>query len=262
LTPKWPRGDHIVRSLTKIPRLRSGIASDLGIVEVLAREPDLAIGLSEAELEGARSACRARTVAIARGDWDPGEHYREPDGFGLFLLSGFVVRRVGRGGRFGAELLGPGDLLRPWQTVGPLASRPFEPVWSVVAKAEVALLDAAFARRAAPFPAVAVQLVDRAMLRSRHLALALAIVQQPRVDHRLHWLFWGLADRWGRTGSDGVRVELPLTHSLLGELVAARRPSVTTALTSLAAEGKVERDGGSWLLRGAPPADYADLAAR
>jgi hypothetical protein len=231
------------------------------MVEVLARDPELALGLPEAELEEARRACGARTVTIARGDWDMGELYRRPDGFGLFLLSGFVVRRVGRAGRFGAELLGPGDLLRPWQTVGGFATRPFEPVWSVAVPAEVALLDAAFARRAAPYPTVAVQLVDRATLRSRHLVLALAIVQQPRVDRRLHWLFWHLADRWGRTGPEGVRVEVPLTHSLLGELVAARRPSVTTALSGLAAEGKVERDGGAWLLRGGPPVDYADLVA-
>lgn len=218
------------------------------------------MGLAGQELTEARRACRARVARIAKGDWRPAEAYRDPDGFGLLMLSGFIVRRVGRAGRFGAELLGPGDLLRPWQTVGPFATRPFEPVWSVVAPAEVALLDSAFARRAAPFPEVSVQLVDRAVLRSRHLAVALAIVQQPRVDQRLHWLFWHLADRWGRTAPGCVRVDLPLTHSLLGELVAARRPSVTTALSDLAAAGKVERDGGSWLLRGDPPADHADPA--
>jgi CRP-like cAMP-binding protein len=134
-------------------------------------------------------------------------------------------------------------------------------VWSVTGRAEVALLDGDFARRAAPYPAVAVGLVDRSMLRSRHLALALAIVQQPRVDRRLHWLLWHLADRWGRSGPEGVRIEVPLTHALLGELVAARRPSVTTALSSLAAEGKVRREGRSWLLRDVPPADYAELVA-
>ncbi len=96
-------------------------------------------------------------MKIAKGDWDPAERHPGPDGFGLFLLSGFVVRRVGRAGRFGAELLGPGDLLRPWQTVGPFATTPFEPVWSVVDRAEVALLDGAFARRAAPYPAVAIE---------------------------------------------------------------------------------------------------------
>lgn len=200
-------------------------------------------------------------MKLTKGDWDSDLRFPEPDGFGLLLLSGFVVRRVARAGRFGAELLGPGDLLRPWQTVGRFATRPFEPAWSVVTPAEVALLDAAFARRAAPFPSIAVGLVDRAMQRSRHLALALAIVQQPRVDRRLHWLFWHLADRWGRTGPEGVRVEVPLTHSLLAELVAARRPSVTTALAGLTAEGKLERDGRSWLLRGGPPADYAEVSA-
>jgi CRP/FNR family cyclic AMP-dependent transcriptional regulator len=62
------------------------------------------------------------------------------------------------------------------------------------------------------------------------------------------------------TGGDGVSVELPLTHALLGELVAARRPSVTTALSTLAEQGKVERRGRAWLLRGGPPAEFAELA--
>jgi CRP-like cAMP-binding protein len=235
------------------------IATDAGIVEVLARESDLGAGIEADRLAAARRACRARTTRIAKGPWDPVEHHREPDGFGLLLLSGFLVRRVGRGGRFGAELLGPGDLLRPWQTLGAVATRPFEPLWTVVSPVEVALLDLAFARRAAPFPSVAVALVDRATLRSRHLALTVAILQQPRVDARLHWLFWQLADRWGRTTRDGVTLELALTHALLGELVAARRPSVTTALSGLVGEGKIERKGHAWLLRGGPPPELAEL---
>lgn len=241
--------------------LRSDIPSTHAIVEILTRDPDLGAGLRKDELVAARQACQARTERIAKGAWDPGVRHAEPDGFGLLLLSGFVVRRVDRAGRFGSELLGPGDLLRPWQRVGVSASRPFEPVWSVIATTEAARLDLAFARRASPFPSIAVALVARATLRSRHLSVTMAILQQPRVDGRLHWLFWQLADRWGRTGPDGVTVELPLTHSLLGELVAARRPSVTTALSKLAAEGKVERDGPHWLLGGGPPVDLAQLIA-
>jgi hypothetical protein len=34
---------------------------------------------------------------------------------------------------------------------------------------------------------------------------------------------------------------------------------VTTELDGLAAEGCVERHEGSWLLRGGPPSDYAEL---
>jgi hypothetical protein len=236
-------------------RLRSEIASDRSTIEVLAVEPELAAGLLDADLEPARRALRAATARLGRGGWDPHDRFPAADGFGLLLLSGFVVRRVDRAGRFGAELLGPGDLLRPWQTVGAVATQPFEPVWEVIAPTELALLDAGFARRAAPYPAVAIALVDRAMLRSRHLAMTMAIIQQPRVDRRLHWLLWQLADRWGRAGRQGVTVELPLTHALLGELVAARRPSVTTALSRLAEDGSVERREGVWLLRGTPPPD-------
>jgi CRP/FNR family transcriptional regulator, cyclic AMP receptor protein len=222
-------------------------------VEVLDVDPDLAVGIEPARLAEARVSCLARRAELPRGTWDPGRAPVAEDGFGLLLLRGFLVRRVGGEGRSGAELIGPGDLLRPWQTIGPVASAPFEPVWTVAAPTEVAILDAGFAARAAPWPEVAVALVDRAMLRARHLALTMAAVQHPRVDDRLEAVLWQLADRWGRRGPAGVTVEVPLTHELLAELVAARRPSVTTALSALAAGGRVEREGPVWTLRGEPP---------
>jgi CRP-like cAMP-binding protein len=231
-----------------------------GTVEVLRADPDLAVGIAPAQLEEARHACLAERAELHRGPWDPATAAPPAaDGFGLLLLDGFLVRRVGRGGRFGAELVGPGDLLRPWQSVGAHASPPFEPTWRVVAPAELAVLGADFVARAAPYPGVAIALVDRAMLRSRQLALTMAAVQQTRVDRRLHALLWQLADRWGRIGPEGATVEVPLTHELLAELVAARRPSVTTALAALAEAGRVERQGDRWLLRGGPPAEIADL---
>lgn len=119
----------------------------------------------------------------------------------------------------------------------------------------LAVLDADFAARAAAFPSVATQLIDRTMLRSRHLALTLAIVQQPRIARRLHMVLWQLADRWGRATPEGVRLEIPLTHGLLGELIAARRPTVTSALRSLAVQGLVSRENSGWLLRGGPPSE-------
>jgi CRP/FNR family transcriptional regulator, cyclic AMP receptor protein len=232
----------------------------VGSVEVLHADPDLAVGIAPARLEEARRACLADRAELPRGAWDPASAApAAADGYGLLVLEGFLVRRVGRGGRYGAELLGPGDLLRPWQTIGASASAPFEPSWSVATPAELAVLGADFVARAAPWPSVAVALVDRAMMRSRHLALTMAAVQQTRVDRRLEALFWQLADRWGRIGPDGVVVDVPLTHELLGELVAARRPSVTTALSALAAGGRVERREGRWLLHGGPPEEIADL---
>lgn len=230
------------------------------IVEVLKVDPDLAAGIEPRHATDAIRACRARALKVPAGRWDSSEGDSAAGGLGLLLLDGFMVRHVGQGGRSGAELLGPGDLLRPWQTVGAVATQPFEPVWEAIAPSRIALLDPPFTARAAPFPSVAVALLDRVMLRSRHLAVSLAIVQQPRVDRRLHLLFWQLADRWGRTTREGVTVEVPLTHALLAELVAAQRPSVSTALAKLAEDGCVERGDRAWLLRGGPPAAVGEAA--
>jgi hypothetical protein len=52
---------------------------------------------------------------------------------------------------------------------------------------------------------------------------------------------------------DGVALPMTLSHRLLGQLVGARRPTVSTALGELAREGELERrDDGTWLLTGAP----------
>jgi CRP-like cAMP-binding protein len=48
-----------------------------------------------------------------------------------------------------------------------------------------------------------------------------------------------------------VRLELPLTHELLAHLSGARRPSVSSALARLTADGRVRRERGGWVLAGA-----------
>ena len=90
----------------------------------------------------------------------------------------------------------------------------------------------------------------------------MAIVHQARVDTRLHMLFWHLAGRWGRVRSDGVVVPLRLTHTTLAELVAARRPTVTSALTDLARRGVIRPVENGWLLSGDPPGEIAAARAR
>ena len=57
-------------------------------------------------------------------------------------------------------------------------------------------------------------------------------------------------------------VPLALTHRILGQLVGARRPTVSTALSELAErEELTRRPDGSWLLRGDPP-DAESLARK
>ena len=130
--------------------------------------------------------------------WDAREDAdRARDGYGLLLLDGALIRRVGYGGRFGAELLADGDLLRPWEFDGE-ESIGFETGWRVLTRTRLAVLDLPWTERMGRYPRVGPALAGRALVRSRRLAAMMAIAQQPRLDDRLWMLFWELADRHGQ----------------------------------------------------------------
>jgi CRP/FNR family cyclic AMP-dependent transcriptional regulator len=223
---------------------------------VLVLDEDRSLGevVPREALERARRASVAAVLSRPVGSWAGS---RDPEiargGFGMLVLDGVLVRRVGVGGRFGAELLAAGDLLRPWQHEGAVAVLPFEMAWRIVAPIRMAALDPRWAARMAPFPEVAGELTGRALDRSRRLATLMAISQQPRLDRRVWLLFWELADRHGTVHPDGVHLRLRLTHEVISHLVAARRPSVSAALTRLATRGVLRRDGDKWVLSGPPP---------
>lgn len=219
-------------------------------ISLLSQDPDLGAGIPAEKLPLAQRACSARTLEARRGDWNWKESLAEDDGgYGLLVLSGLLCRRVVQGQRYGAELLGTGDLLRPWDTIGEWSSIPAESAWLVIEDARLAVLDGEFTRRAAPFPQIGVALIRRSMLRSRYLAMLIAIVSQRRVETRLTMLFWHLADRFGRMRGEWIEIPVPLTHRILAELIAARRPSVSTALAKLQEQGVLLRDEQGWRLR-------------
>ena len=182
-----------------------------------------------------------------------------PGGIGLLVLRGLLIRRVDVGGGFGAELLGQGDLLRPWQGEGAQSTLSSTSGWRVLEDARIAVLDRHAAARFARYPELTGRLVAKSLERSRNLATAMAIAHHSRVDTRLHMLFWHLADRWGRVCPDGVLIPLRLTHAMLADLVSARRPSVSAGLSEMVRQGMVERVGRGWLLRGDPPGELLQL---
>lgn len=182
-----------------------------------------------------------------------------PGGIGLLVLRGLLIRRVSVESGFGTELLGQGDLLRPWQGEGAQSSLTRTSGWRVLEQARIAVLDRYAAARLARYPELTGRLVAKALERSRNLAAATAIAQHTRVEVRLHMLFWHLADRWGRVTPDGVIVPLRLTHAILADLVSARRPTVSTGLSVLARQGLIEKVGREWLLHGDPPGELLEL---
>ena len=231
----------------------------MDIVAVLEEDPDLAKGVSGPRLAPARKELRAEAMTIPTGPWDAGRMRREVDGgFGLLVLDGVLARRVGRGGRYGAELLGRGDLIRPDEDEGDSLTAPLEMAWRVIQPTRVALLDHRFLQRCTPYPEIGVCLVNRASSRARRILVHMAIAHHARVDKRLELLLWHLADRWGRVTPHGVAMPVRLTHELLADLVAAQRPSVTLSLQQLERAGRLTRRDSIIYLLGEPPDEDAD----
>jgi hypothetical protein len=236
----------------------------MGVARVLEEDPDLYDRVPAPDRARASAEAIARIQTLDLGLWaEPDSPENHRDGYGLLVLDGLLARRVTLGRFDCTELLGQGDLLRPWNFAGAaLASVPSDVTWNVVEPVRLAALDRRFAASVAPWPEVAASLMDRIVQRTRWLAFQLAVCHVVRVDTRLLLMMWHFADRWGRMTRDGARVRLPVTHSVLASVVGARRPSVTTALGRLQDQGHIERlPDGAWLLHGTPPEDYARLEA-
>jgi CRP-like cAMP-binding protein len=218
----------------------------------------LADGISRLELPAAARASMAAVAWLERGPWRPEAREAERGSLGLLVLEGVLLRRVTVRGAPCAELLGRDDLLRPWSTgVEQLSSVPVRASFSVLAQTRLAVLDRSFAVRMARWPEVTDALIERVTDRTRRLTYSLAAQRSKRVDERLWLYLWQMADRWGVVGPDGVELRVPgLSHTLLGALIAARRPSVTTAIGRLCERGLLRRSpDGALVLCGEPSPD-------
>lgn len=228
------------------------MSTDAGVL-LLDADPDLGAALAGEEFAVARRHLRARVQVLEPGAWEPEPADPAPD-LGLLVLDGVLARDVSVRGRCCAEVVGAGDVLRPWdQDEAAFASVRHDFRWAVLRRSRVAVLDARVAAVLAGWPCVVSALLGRSLRRVRAMGLQSALTQVQGVDVRLHLVLWHLADRWGRVTPKGVVLELPLTHDLLGRMIGARRPSVTSALQRLDRESLVQRqDDGTWLLRGTP----------
>src|SRR5215207_3282372 len=151
-------------------------------VSVLERDPGLGDGLSRVQFEWAARRLRVATVRCPRGELCAWPLADEPEsGFqGFLVLTGLLSRTVSLGHLHTSELLGPGDLLRPWRGADEDLLQ-VRSCWRVHQSAEIALLDRRFHALAAPCPEVSSALHDRDTARATSLATRLVIAQSPRI---------------------------------------------------------------------------------
>lgn len=195
------------------------------LVRLLDADPDLGQGLSAADREAVRRYAICETAALGRGVHEP-LTVGSGDLLGLLVLEGLLIRSVEVAGRCCGELVGPGDIMRPWDHFGDYAPLPFEVRWRVVRPVKMALLDQRLTTVSARWPSLMHAIFRRAIGRAHALALNVAIHTLQHVELRLLVLLWHLADRFGHVTPAGTVVPLELSHQDLAELVGAQRPSV------------------------------------
>jgi hypothetical protein len=241
----------VTASASSEPRGQAGLPGR----SLLDLDPELGQLLSPERRAAAQRELRARVTTFPLGEWDGARLTdADPSHLGLLVVDGVLAREVVLADTVSTELMGPGDVVRPWHVEGPPQLLPVAIRWNALSEVRLALIDRRLSGAIGAYPEITAVIVDRLSERAQRLSITQAISQLNRVDRRLVALFWHLAERWGRVSRDGIVVPLALSHRLLGELVGARRPTVSSALADLARHGQLmRRDDGTWLLTGEPP---------
>lgn len=217
------------------------------MIRFLDHDADLATCVPPGDRALATRVLACEELGYAPGPFSPDPAVLDPAALGLLLIDGLVRKSVAHEDRHLAELLVPGDVLLPW----PPSVDSLQAAQRLVAEqsARFAVLDRRFLQAAVRWPALMVELLRRLNDQEHRIAVTGAICQLPRVEDRILSLLRHFGNRVGRVGPNGLRVPLPLTHRALGELVGARRPTVSIALSNLAADHHLRRlEDGTWLL--------------
>ena len=103
-------------------------------------------------------------------------------------------------------------------------------------------------------PGAAAALLEALAEAARERQESLASFSSVRHVERVRDKLLQLARSHGRVVSGGVRLDVPLTHERLGEMIGSARETVTWAVAELQREGFLERDGRVYRLLVAPEA--------
>ena len=164
----------------------------------------------------------------------------------LVVEEGFVVLRSTPGGLARSIVTaeaGPGRVLLPPAE---------EEVLFALTPTRLIALDAGVLDRVLDAPDAARVLVESlvdTLLRSQE---ALANFAHTRHVERVRRKLRQLADSYGRVAHDGVRIDFPVSHTLLADMIGSSRETVTRALEELQRPGFVARRGHSYRLLVSP----------
>jgi CRP-like cAMP-binding protein len=107
--------------------------------------------------------------------------------------------------------------------------------------------------------AVAERVVEQLMSALSQRQEAIANFAPTRHVERVQRTLCQLAQRHGHVVREGLRIDFPISHALLAEMIGSSRETVTRALDELQRTGFVIRRGSTYVLRASPDSlDAAD----
>lgn len=222
------------------------------VIKLLEADPDLGESMDPGARRQATDLIRARVYLVPKGQWQPPDNDRGATG--VLLLSGLMMRTLALGSASSAELVGPTDIIRPWENDLLPSVVPALPAWRVLEAAQVALLDTRATALIGRWPELSAAIGGRLLRRARTLAYLMTAQHFIRVEDRLLATLWHLASMWGRVTPSGTVVPFRLTHETLAAIIGAQRPSTTMAIRALTRDGRLVRDEHRrYVLLGEPP---------
>ncbi len=199
-------------------------------------------GLSAEEAHAARAILRgSRTLALEADAFDTPRSLR---GVPLLVVdAGFVVLRtlddhVSRSVL--TSVAGPGGVIVPpaeRETLESLADS------RLVVVSEDAL------RRLLEIPGFARLLIEALSAALRQAQEMMGNFASTRHLDRVRELLIQLARTYGKVGPDGIRIDFPISHMLLAEMIGSSRETVTRAVDELQRTGFLKRCGRSYRLQ-------------
>jgi CRP-like cAMP-binding protein len=140
-------------------------------------------------------------------------------------------------------IAGPGDVLVP-----PREGQQLAALSDAVVTVLSPLAVQALVRQRSAAAALVERLADAVLDRQESIAQFAAVEHVNRVREKLVQL----ARTHGRVASDGVHLDLPLTHELIAQTTGSARETVTWAIGELTREGFLIREGRRYRLTVAP----------
>jgi CRP/FNR family cyclic AMP-dependent transcriptional regulator len=227
------------------------------VIQLLEADPDLGETMNPEARRQATAIVRARVFHVQKGPWHPPEI--DHGAMGLLLLDGLMVRTLRLGPTSSSEIVGPSDIIRPWEHDLIPSLVPTLTEWHVLERARVALLDGRVTAQIGRWPELCAAVAGRMLRRNRSLAYLMAAQHFIRVEDRLLATLWHLASMWGHVTPRGTLVPFRLTHAMLASMIGAQRPTTTMSIRALRERGLLTVDEGRrYILRGDPP-DWSRL---